>query len=235
MNRKVKPPARPVIAEGPGELAGQRQLPVAREASRQRRGLAFRAQNRLAQRDKARAHAVEDRGNARRRRTGFVIVQKRVVGVTLAEPRRRQRQTLFAGQADHVAEDRQEMRHIVPCPRLGPDALRDARHPREFGGQAHRHGGAAVEIAADQVQHPGACRAGGGGARKPVGQTRIGAAAMQHRLHRGAFLAPLMGGAARHHGFLIPAEPSRDLRQRLRLALELHQAVEIGHARPLTD
>lgn len=61
------------------------------------------------------------------------------------------------------------------------------------------------------------------GQLQPFGEARIGAPGMEHALERRHLLGPLLGGTARHHRLLVPGEPAHDLRQRLGLALIVHQ------------
>lgn len=194
-----------------------------------------RAQKRLAQRDKAGAHPPEDFGDAGAGRTGFVIVQKRVIDIAPAEAASRQRLPGLAFQCDDPFERRQEMGDIVLRPRLGPDALRHAGQARDLCRKTGRDAGIAPVGARDQRDGTAAGRIGRFGPVDPFAHPRVGPPGVQNALDRRHLLGPLFGGARRHHGFLVPSQPPGDLPQRLGLALVFHEVGKCGHLVPRTD
>ena len=226
MHRAVDAAVIGVISEGKCQLQRKAQLLARTETALEpfRFGL---VQHRRAERHKARAHGVEDRGDLCRRRAGFVIGQKRVIKIAAL----RQRLRLFAFQRDDPLQRRCEGGPVFGAPRFGPDAVGDGRGPCDLGRQTLGHLHRAVVFAADVAQVRLAHRRSGPGLGQPFAHARIAAAGVNHRLDGAEFLSPLFGGGARHHGFLIPGQPPGDLGQRLGLALEGHEIVIGGHVR----
>ena len=169
-------------------------------------------------------HLVQQgRGHAR-----FVILKQSVIKVAaLCQGCR-----LFALKGDHLGQNRREGRKIIASARLGPVPLRPACQACKRHRKIAWHPAKPLVIALNMAQvgarHIIACPCPG----KPFTTLRIGAPGVDHRLHRAAFLGPLMGRTTRHHGFLIPSKASSHLRQGLGLALMRHQFVIGRHLRP---
>ena len=227
MHGQIHAPARPVVTEGGGALPGQAQLRLGRELAAQQRGLVVGPHDIVAQLHETRAQIGEDRPDRGRRGAGFVIVQQRVIGVAPIGDGG----GFLALEHQDLGQRRQEGRDILIGAGLGPDPLRQRGGARQFRRQPRRNAGLAAIIAPDQFQHPGVFGILdlGLGPVQPFADARIGAALVQHGLHGGHFLGPLLGRAARHHGFLVPAETFGNRGQRLGGALEVHQGVEIAH------
>ena len=203
MHRQIQTAPRPVIAEGGGAGACQSQLGFLREMAGQRGGLVLGAKDVFAQRHQPRPHRIEQRGDPRAGHAGLVIVQQRVIEIAAIG----QRGGLFAFQHQHLIQHRQEIIRRVGGAGIGPDRLRQRCQPRQFRGQTRRNPAGAAIVAGDQLDGAGIGLAAGLDAGQPFAQTRIGAAFVQQRLDRGHFLGPLFDGTARHHRFLIPAQP----------------------------
>ena len=234
MHRLVHPPPAHVVSEGLRDLARQLHLCRLVEMPLERGGRRL-AQHLVAQRDEPRAQRAEHVRQGLCGRAGLVIVQKRIVDIAALG----QRRPLFALERQHLAQRRRECREIVARPRLGPDALGDRGHPRQFrgklAGHLHRAAVAAPDVPQVGLPHRVERRIVDGG--QPVAHPGIGAARMQHAFHRRHLVGALPRGAARHHGFLVPGQPPGHLAQRLGLALERHQVgICIAHAGvPLRD
>lgn len=202
MNRPVDATPGQVIAEGFCQFPAKRHLRIGVERSRKRRHLRG-VQGAFAQCHQARTHLVEHRGEFGRFAVRLEIVDQRIVKVAVA----RQRRGLFPLELDHLGQRGKEGGHVVLGTRGGPYALRPAGQPGQRGGQIGRHLDRPLIAAADQPQLRGAVRVGRVGLLQPLRDLRVGAHGMQHAFHRAAFLGPLPGRAAGHHGFLIPAQP----------------------------
>ncbi|OIQ72761.1 hypothetical protein GALL_456100 [mine drainage metagenome] len=218
VDRQIKPSPVPVIAERLRQIAGDAHLAVSRELAGQGGGLR-RTQNTVRQRDQSRPQPVKHRADAFRRRTGFIIVQKRVIEIAVACQRRR----LFPLQRHDAGKGWQEIRHLFGTARPGPDALRDGCHTGDFGRQCRRNAGLFFIGAADVAKLRALDLILRFRRLQPLANARIGAAGVEDALDRAGLVTTLIGGAARHHGFLIPAKAARNLPQRLGIALKGHE------------
>ncbi len=137
MHRLVDPPVVQVIAEGRGQLARQRNLRRLVERAAQR-GRVLAHQNRVAQGHQPRAHRVEHRARSRRRRTGLIIVQQRVIGIAvagqaLASSRRRPTTSCSVGRKAATSR-RRAPRPRCPAPARWSCASSAASRAGTFGG-----------------------------------------------------------------------------------------------------
>ena len=123
------------------------------------------------------------------------------------------------------------MRDVVARTGIGPNALRHAGDAGDFSRQARRDAGVAPEGAPDQLQRALFDRALSLRRCQPLADTRVGASGMQNAFDSRHFLATLLRGSRRHHGFLVPVQATGYLAQRLGIALECHQVGERSHVR----
>jgi hypothetical protein len=216
MHRQIQPPAREVIAEGSASRAPAASAPRGR--TRPSGARLRRAQHRLAQRHQPRAHPVEHRRDLGAAGAGLVIVQQRVIEVAAIAPAPPPPRAAAPPPAPASAGNGRPRRARAPRPR----PLRDRGHARHLRRQPRRH--------AVRARH----RAGSGAAwprrprrapPPPPASHRCAdrCAARAAPLQRRHLLGCAGGRAARHHGFLVPAQPAHHLAQRLGLALMGHQ------------
>ena len=230
MHRHIQPPARPVIAKRGRRDARDAQLRGLGEDVVKLGHLAIGAKHLLAQGNQTRAHTVEHRAKLTMGHARLVIIDQRVIKIAFGEAGR-----LLALEAHDLFERGQEGRGVFGGPCLGPDPLAKRGQPSKLTGKPRRNAGLAVVAARHKVDE--ACLYGGLrlGAGQPDLDPRIGAARVQNRFKRGHLIGALLGGTTRHHGFLIPAKPFRDMRQRLGLALIGDEFLKSCHFDPRID
>ena len=226
MHRQIQSPPAQIIAKDLRQFPRQRQLRGAIECALQLGPLHI--QRRPTQRHQPRPHLGEHRIKLVRAHPRLVILEQRII----ERAARRQRRRFLALEPHHFGQHGRKGGIIIRRPRLGPLPLRPARKAGQRHRQISRHLDRPLIIPPDMAQLRPRHRLGclRLGLRQHIAPRRVHPPRMQHRLNRTRFLGPLIGGPARHHGFLIPAQPPGHLRQGLRLALARHQIVIGAHA-----
>ena len=225
MHRLINPAPVEIIAKRRSHLARQRQLPVAIEPPLQSHRLIGRPQHPFAQRHQSWPHPAKQRADAGGFRFGFIGIEQRIIKIATRSHRRR----LFAFQRNHLFQHRQEACNIICRPRRRPFALRHRGQPRQFFCQQRRHFLGAVIAALNMPKLRRTHSIRGNRRRQPLANPWVSAAGVQNPLQRRHLVTALIGSAAWHHGFLIPAQPPGNLAQRLGVALIGHQVVKRCH------
>jgi hypothetical protein len=227
MDRLVDATSFHVVSKGLCQQSRQFHLACFIKGSCQAFGLWTR-QNRLSEGHEARAQGTKHSLQVCCLGAGFIVIQQGIVDVAAHG----ERLALFLAQGDDLFQDGGEGGKIVICARFGPDHMRAADQSRQICSQPFRDTyGAAVAaryMAQLRLGHRGQiilCYC-----VQPIGDARIGAPLVQYRFHSGAFIPALFCRAARHHRFLIPAQPACHLRQRFCVALECHQLFISTHS-----
>ena len=218
MHGQINPPMGEIITKRRRQIPRQRQLRRLGEPPFHPLWHRF-TQHRLAQGHQPWPHPPEHRRQSFRRRPRLIIVDQRVIQIAaLCQTFR-----LLPPERYHLCQRRQEIRHTLTRPCRSPNPLRCRGHPRQFLRQIRWHPGRPDVAAPDQTDLRLPRCILRVRLLQPIPHPSIAASGVQDPLHRRQFLAALLRRPARHHGFLIPAQPFRHQRQRLGLPLIGHQ------------
>jgi hypothetical protein len=211
VRRLVEPPVREVEADRAHELLPQRALrrgrerPLGRHGPRLARLLFQHPVDEIRQEPR---EAGEQFVDARGARAGLVLVEQRVVGREAA--RRAQRLRLFAREAQHLLERRQQHREVGGGPRRAPHRfarrarLRQRRH--EVRGQRHGRGPGPAHLAQVRALPAVQARRFALGALQQLAHVRAGQQLVARHLEGRELLGARRDAAARHHHRHVPVQ-----------------------------